>query len=362
MSSGTGDGTSRRAPGRTRPRPQPLPVNQVEHFYPGGDRIAALRGPGAPGGPYRPEEWIASTTTMASRAGRGLSRLPGGTLLRDAVAADPEGWLGPAHTARFGASTELLVKLLDPDRRLPVHLHPGRAFARRHLGLPHGKTEAWILLGTAPGARVRLGFAEPVPLPRVRALVDAGDAAGLLGLMRAVAVRPGDAVLVPAGVPHSIDAGLFLLELQEPTDLSILLEADGLDVDPHRDGHLGLGFDVALQALRLDPLGDAELDALVVPGARLDASGQADLLPVAAAPYFRAHRLRAAPTGPAIDPGFAVLLVVEGAGRLMPGTGEPLPLRRGDAVVVPHACGRWRLEGAGGAVEAILCRPPVEGR
>ncbi|MEV5409358.1 mannose-6-phosphate isomerase [Thermopolyspora sp. NPDC052614] len=352
-------------------------MNQVEHFYPGGDRIAALRGQGAPGGPRRPEKWIASMTTMTSQTERGLSRLPDGTRLRDAVAADPVGWLGPEHAARFGASTELLVKLLDPGGRLPVHLHPDRAFARRHLGLPHGKTEAWIVLGVDPGARVRLGFAEPVRLPEVRALVDAGDAAGLLGLMRTLEVRPGDAVLVPAGVPHSIDAGVFLLELQEPSDLSILLEADGLDLDPHREGHLGLGFDVALTALRLDALGEDELGTLVVPGERLHASGQADLLPVAASPYFRAHRLRAggagSPDGPVIDPGFAVLLVVGGAGRLVPDAGEEVPLRRGDAVVVPYACGRWRLEGgedtagaAGGdvGVEAILCRPPspVEGR
>lgn len=359
-SSSSASGTPRQEPGRTRPRPQPLPVNQVEHFYPGGERIAALRGPGAPGGPNRPEEWIGSMTTMTSQPDRGLSRLADGVLLRDAIAADPEGWLGRDHTARFGASTELLVKLLDAGGRLPVHLHPDRAFSRRHLGLPHGKTEAWIVLEATPGARVRLGFTEPVDLPRVRSLVDAEDSAALLELMRPLEVRPGDAVLVPAGVPHSIDAGLFVLELQEPTDLSILLEAETIKADVHRDGHLGLGFDVALQALRLDPLGADELGTLVVPGRRLDASGQADLLPVAAAPFFRAHRLRAAPTGPAIDPGFAVLLVVSGEGRLVPDAGEELPVRRGDAVVVPHAAGRWRLEsrGAGEAIDAFLSRPP----
>ena len=60
-----------------------------------------------------------------------------------------------------------------------------------------------------------------------------------------------------------------------------------------------------------------------------------------------------------------MLLVVAGEGRLVPDTGEQVPLRRGDAVVVPHACGRWRLESgdAGAALDAFLCRPPepVEG-
>ena len=77
----------------------------------------------------------------------GLSRLPGGRYLRDALEADPERWLGPAHAKYFGSSPALLVKLLDAGQRLPVHVHPDRSFAYRHLGSRHGKTEAWVVLG-----------------------------------------------------------------------------------------------------------------------------------------------------------------------------------------------------------------------
>ena len=55
--------------------------------------------------------------------------------MRDAVAADPEAYLGAAHVARYGASTALLVKLLDAGQRLPAHFHPGRAFALRGVRL-----------------------------------------------------------------------------------------------------------------------------------------------------------------------------------------------------------------------------------
>ncbi len=50
---------------------------------------------------------------------------------------------------------------------------------------------------------------------------------------------------MPAGVVHAIESGIFVLELQEPTDLSILLEWDGFAVDGDKDGHLNLGFDKA---------------------------------------------------------------------------------------------------------------------
>src|SRR4051794_16666487 len=91
--------------------PELLPINQLDHFYRGGRRIAELRGGTVPEGARRPEEWLASMTPMSSSDLRGLSMLAGGTLLRDAVGDDPEAWLGAAHAARFGASTEILVKL-----------------------------------------------------------------------------------------------------------------------------------------------------------------------------------------------------------------------------------------------------------
>lgn len=336
--------------------PQLLPVNQVEHIYRGGHRIAELRGASSRDVSHRPEEWIASMTTMTSDPTRGLSVLQDGALLRDAVMADPSGWLGPEHVDSYGASTELLVKLLDPGQRLPVHVHPDRAFSRGHLGMPHGKTEAWIVLDVVEGAQVRLGFTERMRADRVRAMVDAGDSAGLVASLRARAVRPGDAVLVPAGLPHSIDAGVFVLELQEPTDLSILLEAEGLAVDLRRDGHLGLGFDVALEALSLDPLSEPDLDDLIIQSDRIDPVELGDLLPARAAPYFRAHRVSTADGGPPVAAGFAVVLVTAGMGRLTSEAGDPLGLRRGDVAAVPYAAGKWWLDGA---IEAIVCRPPL---
>ena len=104
-----------------------LPSNQFDHFYKGGYRIGALRH--GPGGPMRPEEWIGSTTTRFGEPRIGLSTLPTGELLIDALTASPEDWLGREHINTFGVSTELLVKLLDPDQRLPVHYHPNRQFA-----------------------------------------------------------------------------------------------------------------------------------------------------------------------------------------------------------------------------------------
>ncbi|HYY12339.1 MAG TPA: class I mannose-6-phosphate isomerase [Kineosporiaceae bacterium] len=342
------------------PAPVLLPPAGFDHFYAGGRRIAALRGVQVH--PRRPEEWLASTTTRSGEAPHGLTRLPDGTLLADRVLADPDAWLGAAHVARYGgAGVELLVKLLDAGQRLPVHVHPDRAFAGRHLGLAHGKTEAWVVLDADPGAVVGLGLRTPLDRAEVARLVRTEDSAALVAAVLTREVRPGDGVLVPAGTPHFIGAGVFVAEVQEPTDLSILLEWDGLAVDGTRDGHLGLGFDVALDALDLTVWTAADLDRHVLPATTADrpaGPGLRRALPPEADPYFRADHLvtsrRSAPVG--VPAGFAVLVVLDGAGELCPADGAPLLVRQGDVAVVPFAAGDWTV---GGGLTAVLCRPPA---
>ena len=88
-------------------QPVNLPANQPKQFYRGGEAIAALRG--GTSGDFGPEDWVASTTTLYGRSDAGLTTLPNGVLLRDAVEADPLGWLGADPAAKFGAADRELL-------------------------------------------------------------------------------------------------------------------------------------------------------------------------------------------------------------------------------------------------------------
>jgi mannose-6-phosphate isomerase len=329
--------------------PAKLPSNQFDHFYRGGNRIGALRQ--GPGGPMRPEEWIGSITTRFGEAEQGLSKLPDGSYLKDAIAADPIAWLGEEHFAHFGLSIEVLVKLLDPDQRLPVHFHPNKAFAKQHLGLDHGKTEAWIILEAPAGAGVGLGFKERQNKDALLELVRAQDSQALLDSLRRSEVSVGDAILVPAGVAHAIDSGIFVLELQEPTDLSALLEWEGFAVDGIKDGHLGLGFETVTDALKLDPLSETEFNSLVMRNA-LSGGAMRSILPIKSDGYFRAHL---APGNGDFEAGFAVALVLNGTGEITFASAPSMPIAQGDAIVIPHAAGNYSITGA----NVIISRPPL---
>ena len=329
--------------------PAKLPSNQFDHFYRGGDRIGALRH--GPGGPMRPEEWIGSVTTRFGAVEQGLSKLPGGAYLKDAIASDPIGWLGEEHFSHFGLSIEVLVKLLDPDQRLPVHFHPNKAFAKAHLGLDHGKTEAWIILEAPAGAGVGLGFNERQNKEELLELVRSQDSSALLASLRRSEVSVGDSIFVPAGVAHAIDSGIFVLELQEPTDLSALLEWEGFAVDGSKDGHLGLGFETVTDALMLDPLSDAEFNSLVMRNV-FSGGPLRSVLPIKADGYFRAHL---APGVGDFESGFAIGLVLDGAGEITFANAPTMQINKGDALVIPHAAGAYSITGA----NVIICRPPI---
>jgi mannose-6-phosphate isomerase len=299
----------------------------------------------------RPEEWIGSTTTRFGESEQGLSRLPDGRFLKDAISADPEKWLGKEHLDNFGLSIEVLVKLLDPDQRLPVHFHPNKAFSKQHLGLDHGKTEAWIILEAPTGAGVGLGFTAQQNKDDLLELVKNQDSPALLASLRRAEVSVGDAILVPAGVAHAIDSGIFVLELQEPTDLSALLEWEGFAVDGIKDGHLGLGFDTVTDALKLDPLTESEFDSLVIRDV-FASKTISSILPLKADGYFRAHL---APGTGDIEQGFAIALVLSGSGSITFENAPEMEITQGDALVIPRVSGRYSVSGA----HVIICRPPL---
>ena len=313
----------------------------AERFYRGGAQITAFRGEPV-AGEREPEDWVGSTTTVAGEAEVGLTRLPDGTLLRDAIAADPQTWLGAAHAARWGADARLLVKLLDAGQRLPVHGHPHDDFAATHLGRAHGKAEAWYILS---GGTVHVGLRDDIDAGALRALVDSQDVMALLGLLHQIDVAPGDVVWVPPGELHAIGAGVLLLELQQPEDLSILLEWDGFALDGAADGRLGLGFDVALQAISRTGRSAAQVAQLVHA-----APSSGSVFPVDADVYFRLERMPVSGTAQ-IAAGFAIVVVTAGDLEI---DGEPAP--RGTTLLVAAADGALTVRGDG---EVLVARPPA---
>jgi mannose-6-phosphate isomerase len=164
-----------------------------------------------------------------------------------------------------------------------------------------------------------------------------------------VPVAAGDSVLCPAGTPHAISAGILIVELQEPADLSIMMEWSSFGLGPG-EATLGLPLDLALDCVDRRACPPSRLAELR--GRPLN-SGAGSLLPAEGDPFFVAERVDTRVSS-FLSPSYGVLVVTAGSGQLVAGSGVPVPVGRGSTVLIPHAAGPVTLIGA---LEGVRCLP-----
>ena len=172
-----------------------------------------------------------------------------------------------------------------------------------------------------------IGLREPVDAADLRGWIESQDVDALLGSLHQVPVRAGDVIYVPAGIPHSIGAGVLIAELQEPTDFSIVCEWRGYPIDPD-DTHLGMGWDVALGAFDLR------------------AHEPVTALPDEAREFFWAD------ADPSPAGRFAIWIVTAGEGEI-----DGRPARAGDTLAVPAAVTDVQISGD---LEILRCLGPPD--
>ena len=169
------------------------------------------------------EAWLTSPQSLVA-----TGDLTGHTLAEAVAAA--EGALG--NEGDF----PLLVKMLFPDEKLSVQVHPDDDQAREQGGR-RGKTECWYVLDAERGAQVACGLRPGVTAEALAAGARAGTAEDLLTWLP---VEPGDLIFVDAGTVHAIGPGMTLLEVQQTCDVTYRL----YDYGRPRELHLEQGLRV----------------------------------------------------------------------------------------------------------------------
>lgn len=345
-------------------RPIRLGETRAWRVYTGGKLLEAFRGHDDPSDSHYPEDWVGSTTEARNPdpvPNEGLTLVEGtdgGTVpLRDLCAAYPEPMLGPA-AASAGGRLPFLAKLLDSAVRLPIQCHPTREDARRVFGSAVGKTESWIILETRVIGGVEpfvlLGFNGTATEARWREAVLALDTPALESMLIRHAVKPGEVYHVAPGVPHAIGSGVFMVEVQEPSDITVSAENRCADFEL-TESHRFCGARPE-EALSVFDYGHRPPDSHRVaprcvcsgPGSQLEM-----LIGPDQTPYYRAWRARCRDRICVPSPGGAmVALVTQGAGAFV-GRDWRLEVRRGDTVFFPYASAPRELE-TGGEAEAIF--------
>jgi len=350
-----------------------LPPNRVWRHYPGGRTLDRLARVTEPGDSHLAEDWIGSVTetrfTGREHLREGVAKVRVGERTydwRELLGRDPEYFLGRAHVERFGAEPMILVKFLDSAIRLSFQAHPSREFARKFLQADSGKTEAYLILAVRPemdSAYIYVGFQRPPTPAGLRRMIEEQDMAALERCFDRIPVRPGDAFVIPAGFPHALGEGLFLIEIQEPTDFVVRYEFESAGyVIPEGARFMGRGIDfaLALTDFGLHSREEIERDYRCRPR-RIREFGpdswQEELIGPAQTLCFGARITHLG--GPIVrsGDGFYIGIVTAGCLTAQAG-GEVHSLKTYDRFIVPDGLDKLTLTSQGGA-EIVECVPPV---
>lgn len=330
--------------------------NRVRRIYTGGRLLGSFLASPCEDD-FFPEEWIASAVHACNPGStdpcEGISRTdPDGLLFSELLRRDPQHFLGER------TDLGVLVKFLDSAVRLPMQVHPTRAFARQYFSSPYGKAECWLILATRANACIHFGFRRPVTADELaQAVLDSEtDPHSLTRLVNQVPVHPGDVFFVPAGVVHAIGEGCLILEVQEPTDFTIQPEAWCAGVHlSEQDRYIGLPPSTALSCFDREQYGPAVVEAarktpavlFERPGVRCET-----LIGPQDTDCFGMQRYLLREGTAELDRPAGIYIVAEGSGQLR-GPEYDRPLRQGDYFFLPAAAaGQFQ---AVGSMQLVCC-------
>ena len=235
------------------------------------------------------------------------------------------------------AGIPLLAKFIDASDWLSIQVHPNDAQAQELEGEPRGKTEAWVVLHAAPGARLVIGLRPGTTREQMAAAIQRER---LEELLIYSSVEAGDVLYIPANTIHALGPGLLIYEIQQSSDTTYRLYdwgRPGLDGRP-RELHIKKGAQVAnLEALpRVQrPQGDLLVDSA----------------------YFRTwrHLVAARPQSIKTDGRLQSLTCIAGHVKVAAGGFGEIVLNTGETGLIPACIPTFALRGAGTLLRA--CPP-----
>ena len=333
--------------------------NRTFRVYLGGKLLSEMKGEEPVDG-FFPEEWICSPVRAVNP---GREEIFEGVSLCEEDGKPFDELLREERELCLGDRQDLgiLVKYLDSGIRLPMQVHPTREQARELFGSPYGKTEAWLILGTRPGASIYLGFSREVTREELAEAVEKSreDREIMTSFVNRVPVKEGDVFLVKAGMIHAIGAGCLILEIQEPTDFTVQPEHWCGDYRLNdREMYCGLTPEQGLGCFNYSLWGPKTVeDSRLIPRVltETDEWTEEELIGPEDTDCFTLRRFTLRKGSYTLTDPASVWICTEGEGTLV-WDGGRREIRRGDYWFLPAAAaGKVRAE-CGRSLQLVCCR------
>jgi len=194
-------------------------------------------------------------------------------------------------------------------------------------------------------------------------MIRAQQSEEMLACFDPIPVRAGDCLVVPAGTPHAIGAGIFMLELQEPTDWVVRCETRTTDGQPLSPDACFMGLDLerCLDIFDYRAISVEQVRQVWLQQPKVVQSGhgccEEELIGAAWHHYFRLHRLRG--SGPTAWGGGELILaiILKGQGELC-AQQTACMVCAGETWLLPGCITEWEWRSGSAEWELLLARPP----
>jgi mannose-6-phosphate isomerase len=203
-----------------KPELYPLKFIPILKYKPwGGDKLCRMKN--IKPEPHTGESWeISNIPKNESIVANGPLK---DKTLTDIIRLYKEELLGKETYEQFGEKFPLLVKFIDAKENLSIQVHPNDAVAKEQLNT-NGKTEMWYVMEAEPKARIFAGCnAKITPENYIKFVKNAQ----IVNFVKGYSANTGDTFFIPAGLIHSIGAGCLIVEIQQPSDITYRLYAEG---------------------------------------------------------------------------------------------------------------------------------------
>lgn len=349
-----------------------LHPNRVWRTYTGGRNLDALAGSEQPVDSNFPEDWIASLTGAVNPGREHITEEGFSTvsfngervLLKSLIGMYPDEILGKQHVDRFGIAPSFLLKLLDSAIRLHIQCHPTAEFAKKFLNSDFGKTEAYYILGTRDDVEkpfIYLGFQNPPSRERLKEAVQSQDIGFLESCFEEIPVKKGDSFYVPAGLPHAIGKGVFMIEIMEPSDLVIRIEFEKAGyLLPEKARFMDRGIDFGLSLFDFNPYSIEKVhsDFFITEKLHADYGSAREyiLFDNEITSCFRMNKLIIDGEFSLEKEGFYIMIITGGSGWIESGS-QTHQISFGEKYLIPASTEKVKIT-PDSPLEAIIAMPP----
>ena len=243
-----------------------------------------------------------------------------GRSLNQLVGEMKQDLVGKENYERFGDEFPLLIKFIDAHQDLSIQVHPTDEIAQRK-GKPHGKTEMWYVMDSAPGAKLFTGLKKQITPEQYEQMVEDGTICDALAQYE---VKEGDVFFLPAGRIHAIGSGCFLAEIQQTSDVTYrIYDYKRRDKDGN---YRQLHTKEAAECINFNVENDYRMER------------QNQGVTLVQCPYFSTavYDLDEPMTLDYSElDSFVVLIVVKGEGKITDNEGNKVSVKAGDTLLVP---------------------------